>query len=101
MEAWGRQKRTERTDDLTWEEFLHRMRKWRQDLESYGVIFPEEMYCIALIESSNLDRNMKVHLDGKNIESEKVEEIILRYDNKPEEGQEINSTDFRITDSTE
>ncbi len=105
MEAWGRRKRTEKTDNMSWEEFLHRMRKWRQDLESYGVVFPEEMYCIALIESSNLDRNrnMKVHVegmarsastDGKNIESEKVEEIMLRYDNKTEEGQEINYTDF-------
>ena len=56
MEAWSRQKKTEKTDDVTWEEFLIRMRKWRQDVESYAVVFPEEMYCIALIESSNLDR---------------------------------------------
>ena len=79
------------------------MRKWRQDLESYGVIFPEEMYCIALIESSNLDRNMKVHIegmsrsastDGKTIEGEKVEEIMMRYDENPEESQNINYTDF-------
>ena len=102
MEAWGRQKRTEKTEELTWEDYLHRMRKWRQNLESYGVVFPEEMYCIALIESRNLDRNMKVYVegmarsastDGKNIESEKMEEM-LRYDIKSEEGQEINYTDF-------
>ncbi len=103
MEAWGRQKRTEKTDNISWEEFLHRMINWRQDVESDGLVFPEEMYCIALIQSSSLDRNTKVHVegmarsastDGKNIESEKVEEIMLRYDNKPEEGQEINNTDF-------
>ncbi len=36
MEAWSRQKKTEKTEGISWEEFLTRMRKWRQDLESYG-----------------------------------------------------------------
>ncbi len=102
MEAWSRQKKTENIEDITWEEFLNRMRKWRQDLESYGVVFPEEMYCIALIESSNLDRNMKVHLEGmarsastggKTIEGEKVEEIMMRYDENPEESRNTNYAD--------
>ena len=103
MAASSRQKKTEKTDNMTWEDFLIKMRKWRQDLESYGVVVPEEMYCIAWIESSNLDRNVKVHLEGmaraapadrKTIESEKLEEIMMQYDNKNDDGQDINYADY-------
>ncbi len=71
-----------------------KMRKWRQDLASDGAIVPEEIYGRALLESSNLDSNMKVQLeriartasaDGKNISGEKLEETLLRFKNSEDD----------------
>ncbi len=52
MEAWALQKKTEKTEAMTWEEYTRTMRKWRDDLTSYGTFIPEENYCIALLQSS-------------------------------------------------
>ena len=60
MEAWNMQKKTEYTDEMTWEKNPTIMRKWRQDLASYGAITPEDIYCIVLLESSNLDSDTKL-----------------------------------------
>ena len=88
---------------MTWEEYTRTMRKWQDDLTSYGAVIPEEIYCIALLQSSNLDCNMKAQLesmaraesaDGKTLAGENVEEALLRFANKIDEKQEINFTEY-------
>ncbi len=56
-----------------------------------------------MLQSSNLDCNMKVQLesmaraespDGKTLRGEKVEEALLRFANKQDEKQEINFAEY-------
>ena len=79
------------------------MGKSHQDLTSYGAAIPEEIFSVGLLDCSNLDLKIKVQIegmekpsaDGKAIEGEKVEEILLRFKSSGDESLEINFTDLQ------
>ncbi len=63
IEVWGNLIKTEKTDKNTWTEFIRKMRKWRTEMLSLDLNFPEDLSCIAFLYATKLDTSMKVQVE--------------------------------------
>ena len=96
--ALGRQfRKCEKTESITWHTYMKRMKKLRSDLTGQGLTIKDELYCLALIDASNLDANQKMDIEklAKNANSARVlaikdtKEALLRMEGL--EGQDEES----------
>ncbi len=61
---WHEFRRLEKTPEMTWTSYLKKMKKTRTHLSNLGLTINDELYCIALINESNLDAAGKLNVES-------------------------------------
>ncbi len=98
IEVWANLVKTEKTESTTWTEFIRKMRKWRTDLLSLDLNFPEDLFCVALLYATKLDTKMKVQVEGmaraettnNTLTQKAIEEVLLRFKTEDEIEETVN-----------
>ncbi len=79
-------RKTEKSADMVWSQYLKQIKKVFRDLERFGLKFEEKVVSIAMIDATNLDSGTKLHIDSvarnmndsKELEIKNVEESVRR-----------------------
>ncbi len=64
MSLWRQFRRCEKTPEISWNEYTKRMKRLRADLLHQNLVISDDLFCIALIDGSNLDATCKLNVES-------------------------------------
>ncbi len=64
MTLWRQFRRCEKNPETSWNEYTKRMKRLKADLLHQNFVISDDLFCIALIDGSNLDANCKLNVES-------------------------------------
>ena len=86
MSLWREFRKLEKTAEISWNEYVKKMKRLRSDLQHQNIEISDELFCIALIDGSNFYPGVKLSVESmaRNVNPNReltlkgTEEAILR-----------------------
>ncbi len=96
---WRRLLDFSKTDEMTWMEYIKRIKTITRGLEKYGLSMSDRMKSIAMIEAGKLDQNTKLHVESvarnlnenQNLVPKCVEDSLRRLDSNEAKIQPVHA----------
>ena len=90
---WRTFRRCEKNPETSWNEYTKKMKRLKADLLHQNLVISDDLFCIALIDGSNLDANCKLNVESvarcaeptNRLTIKNTEEAILRMRSTEEE----------------
>ncbi len=64
MTLWRQFRRCEKNPETSWNEYIKKMKRLKADLLHQNLVISDDLFCIALIDGSNLDANCKLNVES-------------------------------------
>ena len=114
MQLFSKFKHLNKTDTMTWSEYIQKMKEIRMELQTQDMEMNDEMFIFAMLEGTKLDTAMRLSVESiardssneRKLTVHGVEDAILRLKSDEQKSsinhcEEDNEKDKQQTDSTE